>query len=136
HLGRSRGGFSSKIHALSTTQGKPLEVTLTAGQKHDVTEAENLIAHATGKALIADAGYDSDKVIAAIKARGMKPVVAMNPTRTRKRRRKNRALYRLRGQIECMFHRLKRFRAVASRYEKTAQNYLAVVHLACAILWL
>lgn len=101
-----------------------------------MTEAETLIAHATGKALIADAGYDADRVIEAVRARGMKPVIAMNPTRKNNRRKKSRALYRLRGQVECFFHDIKRFRAVASRYEKTATNYLAVVHVACIFVWL
>jgi transposase len=109
---------------------------LTPGQQHDVTEAETLIAHATGKAVIADAGYDADRVIDAVRARGMKPVIAMNPTRKNNRRRKSRALYRLRGQVECFFHAIKRFRAVASRYEKRAANYLAVVHVACIFVWL
>jgi transposase len=135
-LGRSRGGFSSKIHALSTTKGKPLEVTLTPGQQGDSTEAEHLLQYAHGRAFMADAGYDSDAIVAAVKARGMKPVIAMNPTRKYHRRRRDTRLYRLRGEVECMFHRLKRFRAVASRYEKTATNYLAVVHLACMMLWL
>jgi transposase len=135
-LGRSRGGFSSKIHALTTTEGKPLHITLTGGQQHDSTEAEALIEHATGKALIADAGYDADRIIAAVRNRGMKPVIAMNPTRKYNRRRKNRALYRLRGNVERFFHDIKRFRAVASRYEKTATNFLAVVHIACIFVWI
>ena len=99
-------------------------------------QADNLIAHATGKALIADAGYDADRIIDAIRARGMKPVIAMQPHRKHNRRRKSRALYRLRGQVECVFHDLKRFRALASRYEKTARNYLAAVHVACIFVWL
>lgn len=66
----------------------------------------------------------------------MKPVIAMNPTRKYNRRRKSRPLYRLRGNVECFFHDIKRFRAVACRYEKTATNFLAVVHIACILVWL
>lgn len=128
--------LSSKVHALCTTQGQPLEVTLTPGQRGDVTEAEHLIQYAHGRALIADAGYDADHLVQAGRERGMRPVIAMNPTRKHHRSRNSRALYRLRIQVECMFHRLKRFRAVATRYEKTATNYLAVLHLACMMLWL
>jgi transposase len=135
-LGRSRGGFSSKIHAITTTKGKPLHVILTPGQHHDATEAEHLIEHATGKALIADAGYDADRIVAAIRARGMKPIISMNPMRKYNRRRKDRRLYRLRGQVECFFHDIKRFRAVATRYEKTGRNFLAVVHIACIFVLL
>jgi transposase len=86
--------------------------------------------------VIADAGYDSDAIVAAVRGRGMKPVIAMNPTRKNNRRRKSRALYRLRGNVERFFHDIKRFRAVASRYEKTATNFLAAVHVACILVWL
>jgi transposase len=109
---------------------------LTPGQEHDAMQAEPLIERATGRALIADAGYDADRIIEAVRARGMKPVIAMNPCRKYNRRRKSRRLYRLRGNVECFFHDIKRFRAVASRYEKTARNFLAVVHVACLFLWL
>jgi len=99
-------------------------------------QAEPLIEHAQGKAVVADSGYDADRIIAAVRARGMKPVIAMNPTRKYNRRRNDRRLYRLRGNVECFFHKIKRFRAVATRYEKTARNFLAVVHIACMCLWL
>jgi transposase len=135
-LGRSRGGFTSKIHAVTTTKGKPIHLILTPGQSHDSTEAENLIGHATGKALVADAGYDSDAIIGAIRGRKMKPVIAMNPTRKHNRRRKSRRLYHLRGNVERFFHDIKRFRAIACRYEKTATNFLAAVHVACILVWL
>ena len=135
-MGRSRGGFSSKLHAITTSEGKPLHIILTPGQQHDSTEAEHLIEHATGKALVADAGYDSDAIVGAVRRRGMKPVIAMNPTRKYNRRRKSRALYRLRGNVERFFHDIKRFRAIASRYEKTATNFLAAVHVACILVWL
>ena len=65
----------------------------------------------------------------------MKPVVAQNPTHPQ-RGRLDRKLYALRFWIECGFHRLKRFRAVATRYEKSATNFLAVVHIACITMWL
>lgn len=66
----------------------------------------------------------------------MKPIIPNQPMRKYNRRRADKRLYGLRYRIECMFHSLKRFRAVASRYEKTATNFLAVVHIACAMLWL
>lgn len=109
---------------------------MSPGQEHDALHAESLIAHAEGEALVGDAGYDADRIIEAVQARDMKPVIAMNPCRKYNRRRKDRRLYRLRGNVECFFHDIKRFRAVASRYEKTARNFLAVVHVACIFLWL
>ena len=91
--------------------------------------------YARGKALIADLGYDSAEVVSAIRRRKMKAVIPSQKTR-KVRRRPDKALYALRYEVECFFHRLKRFRAVATRYDKTARNYLATVHLACALLWL
>lgn len=86
--------------------------------------------------MIADAGYDADRIVDAVRARKMKPVIAMNPCRKHNRRRKDSKLYPLRIEIECFFHRLKRFRAIATRFEKTATNFLAVVHVACLLLWI
>jgi transposase len=98
-------------------------------------KADELLAHARGKALIADSGYDSNRFRQAVRDRGMKPVIGSKPERPRKLP-KNRELYGKRYLVEIFFHQLKRFRAVATRYEKTARNYLALVHLACARVWL
>ncbi len=91
--------------------------------------------HASGRACIADSGYSSKAILKAIRARGMKPVIARNPTHP-VRLQLDRKLYALRYRIECGFHTLKRFRAVATRYEKTSTNFLAVVHIACLTMWL
>ena len=97
--------------------------------------ADELLEHARGKALIGDTGYDSNRFIQAVRDKGMKPVIHSKPERTVKPRLA-RKLYRRRYIVEVFFHNLKRFRAVATRYEKTARNYLALVQLACARLWL
>ena len=97
--------------------------------------AEELLNQARGRALLGDTGYDSNDFIAAVRAKRMKPVIPSKPER-KKKRRLDRKLYRRRYLVECFFHDLKRFRAVATRYEKTARNYLALVQLACAWLWL
>ena len=100
-----------------------------------MTKADELLEHAQGRALIGDTGYDSDDLASKIRRRGMKVVICCNPTR-KNRRRLDRRLYRQRYRVECSFHGLKRFRAVASRYDKTATNYLAMVEIACAWQWL
>jgi transposase len=97
--------------------------------------ADELLAHARGKALIGDTGYDSNRFRQAVRDQGMKPVINSKPERPRKLP-VIRKLYRARFRIEVFFHNLKRFRAIATRYEKTARNYLALVQLACARLWL
>jgi transposase len=135
-LGRSRGGFSTKIHALVDTKGRPLHVELTPGQQHESTVAAAIIKnHARGEAFIADTGYDSDAIREQLKSMRIKPVIHANPTRKRKPRL-DRRRYASRFRVEIFFHDLKRFRALATRFEKTSRNYLALLHLACSMIWL
>jgi transposase len=97
--------------------------------------ADELLAHARGKALIADSGYDSNRFRQAVRDRQMKTVIGSKPERPRKLP-KSRELYAKRYLVEMFFHSLKRFRAIATRFEKTARNFLALTQLACAWLWL
>jgi transposase len=98
-----------------------------------MTAAFALLAHARGDVFIGDTGYDSDDFLRAIRDRGLRPVIHPHPGR-KKKRRLARNWYSIRYLVECFFHDLKRFRAIATRYEKTARNYLALVHLACALM--
>jgi transposase len=135
-LGRSRGGFSTKVHALVDTKGRPLHITLTPGQQHESTVAQAIIKeHARGKALIADTGYDSDAIRNCVRQQGMKAVICPNPTRRRKPRLDRKA-YRKRYLVEVFFFNLKRFRCLATRFEKTAKHYLALLHVASFVIWL
>jgi transposase len=97
--------------------------------------AVELLDHARGPVLIGDTGYDSNDFRAEIRARGMKPVIHSKPERKRALPL-DRTQYKRRYLVEVFFHNLKRFRAIATRFEKTRQNYLAMVHIACAVLWL
>lgn len=97
--------------------------------------ADELLAHARGKALIGDTGYDSDRFRQAIRDKKMRVVLGSKPERSRKLP-KNRKLYQRRYLVEVFFHNLKRFRAIATRYEKSARNFLALTQIACAWLWL
>ncbi len=135
-MGRSRGGFSTKLHALVDTKGRPLHVEITPGQQHESTVAEHIIEeHARGKALIADTAYDSDAIRNKVKSRKMKAVIYPNPTRNKKPR-VDRERYARRYRVEVFFHDLKRFRAIATRFEKTARNFLGLIQLACSAIWL
>jgi transposase len=96
--------------------------------------ADEFLAHARGKALIGDTGYDSNRFLRAVRDKGMRPVIHAKPERPRKHRLV-RKLYRQRYLVEVFFHDLKRLRAIATRYEKTARNFLALVQVACAWLW-
>lgn len=134
-MGHSRGGFSTKLHAIVDTRSRPIHIALTPGQRHELVAAPELLTHARGRAFVGDTGYDSNEFMAAIRAHGMVPVVHSKPER-KKKHRLERKLYRRRYLVEVFFHNLKRFRAIATRYEKTARNYLSLVQLACAWLWL
>jgi transposase len=97
--------------------------------------APELLANARGKALIGDSGYDSNAFRASVRERGMLPVINSKPERPRALP-KRRALFAKRYLVELFFHGLKRFRAVATRYDKTSQSFLGLVHVCCAMLWL
>jgi transposase len=97
--------------------------------------ADELLEHAPGKAIIGDAGYDSNRFRQAIRAKKKRAVIGSKPERPRTLP-KSRKLYAKRYLVECFFHNLKRFRAIATRFEKTARNFLALTHVACAWLWL
>jgi transposase len=100
-----------------------------------MTKAGDLLVHAVGTACIADAGYDANWLRDLLKFLELKAVINSKPERPRAIP-KDRKLYALRYLVERFFHSLKRFRRLATRYEKTARNFLALIHLACVRLWL
>jgi transposase len=100
-----------------------------------MTKAGELLAHAVGGACIADAGYDALWLRDLIKFLGMKAVINSKPERPRAIP-KDRRLYAMRYLVERFFHSLKRFRRLSTRYEKSARNFLALIHVACTRLWI
>jgi transposase len=94
-----------------------------------------MLLHAEGAAIIADTGYDSDSIAKCARSYNMKPVIHPHPCR-KKRRRLDRRLYGIRYRVECFFHDLKRFRSAATRYDKTATCFLAILHVVSILLWL
>ncbi|CAM3412424.1 Transposase [Paracoccus aminovorans] len=115
--------------------GCPIRFTLTAGQRGDAPQAEALIADLPAEVIMADTAYDSDRLRETVAQKGAVAVIPNNPSRARKYPL-DRHLYAQRQLIECCFSRLKQFRRVATRYEKTARNYLAVVTIAAIVLWI
>ena len=112
-----------------------MRFTLTAGQMGDVPQAGALIEGLSAKVVMADTAYDADHFRQVIADKGAVAVIPSNPSRTKKHPL-DRHLYAQRHLVECCFSKLKQFRRVATRYEKTARNYLAVVTIAATILWL
>ena len=112
-----------------------MAISLTGGQAHDITQAEILAAQVEPKALLADKGYDADSFIESLRVRAIAAVIP--PKSNRKIKRDcDFALYRERNLVERFFNIIKHFRAIATRYEKTARNFLAGLHLVCALAWL
>src|SRR6266480_6318175 len=115
-IGRSRGGLTTKIHALVDALGNPVELMLTPGQAHDLTCAESLLEGANPDALLGDKAYDGDSLIDTLAQRGITPVIP--PKANRKVPRTcDFALYCERNLIERFFNKLKHFRAIATRYD-------------------
>ena len=115
--------------------GAPVRFVLTAGQRGDCPQAYGLIEGLAAKVVMADAAYDADPLRRAIADKGALAVIPNNPSRARKYPL-DAHLYAQRHLVECCFSKLKQFRRVATRFEKTAKNYLAVVTLAAIVLWL
>jgi transposase len=115
--------------------GCPVRFALTAGHRGDAPQAGPLIEGLPAQAVVADAAYDADHLRQAIAAKGAVAVIPNNPSRSSKHPL-DKDLYAQRHLIECCFSKLKQFRRVATRFEKTARNYLAVVTLAASVLWL
>jgi transposase len=135
-MGRSRGGLTTKIHALVDANGLPVALKLTEGQAHDGRSAADMLgALGSGQILLADRAYDSDALRESLAARGAWANIRPMP------RRVNippfsAYLYRFRNLVERFFNKLKHFRAIATRYEKHDANYLALVKLASAKIWM
>ena len=115
--------------------GCPVRFALTAGQRGDAPQADALIENLPAQVVMADAAYDSDRLRKAVADKGAVAVIPNNPSRARKYPL-DKHLYAQRHLIECCFSKLKHFRRVATRFEKTARNYHAVVTLAAIVLWL
>lgn len=114
--------------------GLPVRFILTAGHRGDAPQAAALIQGLPARVVMADTAYDADHLRQAIAAKGALAVIPNNPSRASKHPL-DKHLYAQRHLVECCFSRLKQFRRVATRFEKTARNYLAVLHLAAAVLW-
>ncbi len=134
-LGRSRGGFRTKIHFIVDALGNPDDFLLTAGQEADVTQAEPLIDGHRADAFILDKAYDSDAVVAAAERQGAEAVIPSKKNR-KVSRVYDQHLYKECKKVEWFINLIKQYRRVATRYEKTARNFLGFVHVASIMILL
>jgi transposase len=134
-LGRSRGGFSSKIHITVDGLGNPLRLRLTAGQRHESTEAHALLEGLMGQHVIADRGYAGQPFVDWVIEQGAEPVIPPHQ-RAKQPREYDLWLYRERHLVECFVNKIKHYRRVFSRFDKLASRYLGFLHLVSALVWL
>ncbi|MDP3749137.1 MAG: IS5 family transposase, partial [Phenylobacterium sp.] len=132
-LGRSRGGFGTKIHVCVDALGLPVRILLGPGQQNDMAPAGDLIDGIAAEYVLADKAYDADRLYRKIIDQGGDPVVP--PRRHRKRQHAyDKALYKERNRVERFFSRIKHFRRIATRYDKLASTFMGFVTLAAIML--
>ena len=134
-LGRSRGGVSTKIHARTDALGNAVRLPATAGPAGDCPQALPLLKDSQPSKLLADTAYDSDDIRAYRAEHGIEAVIPSHPNRL-KPVEMDEETYRDRNIIGRFFGRLKQYRRLATRYEKTVVSFLACRHVAAALDWL
>ena len=112
-----------------------MEFTLTPGQAADIDQAEGLLPEEPVAAVIADKAYDADRFVAMLKARDIKVVIPPRANRTQPRECDFHH-YKERHLIECFFNKIKHYRRIFSRFEKTARNYLSFLRFVSVLIWL
>jgi len=134
-LGRSKGGFTTKLHAACDALGNPVRFFITPGQRSDYIKALELIEGKQIKALLADKGYDANYIADTVLDMNAEVVI---PPRSRRKnpREYDTDLYKERNIIERMFNKMKNFRRIATRYDKLGAAYLAFVFIVGIYLWL
>ncbi len=134
-LGRSRGGFSTKIHLATDALGNALRFILTGGERNDITQAEALVEGLAAEHVIADKGYDAESFVIKLKERNSAAII---PSRIncKEQRQIDEHLYKERHLIENQIGKLKHFRRVFSRFDKLAKNYLSFIYFASTVIWL
>jgi len=135
-MGRSRGGLTTKIHALVDADGRPVRLALTPGQAGDAPEALPLIEDIdAGATLIADRAYDTNAIRDHARDHG---IWANIPARSLRKESFpfSQWVYRQRNLVEKFFNQIKQFRGLATRYDRRAENYLAALKLASIRIWL
>ncbi len=134
-IGRSVGGFSTKIHALTDALGLPLRLILTKGQASDIKQAEPLCNDICTKAVLGDRGYHSQEFRDFLNNQGIQDVIPYK-TNSVEPKEIDWHLYKERGWVECFFNKIKHFRRCFSRFDKLDSSYLSFWHFASALIWL
>lgn len=134
-LGRSKGGYTTKIHVMVDALGNPLDFKLTGGQAADITQAYSLIEGVKANYALMDKAYDADQLIEQLHAQGIIPVIPPKKNRN-VQREYDEHIYKERHLVECFIGKLKQFRRIFSRFEKWSKNYFYFIRFASALIWI
>ncbi len=134
-LGRSRGGFSCKIHITVDALGNPLCFKLTGGERHDITQAYHLVDFFPFDHLIADRGYAAQDFVDYLNMNNIDPVIPPHQC-AKVKRDYDEWLYRERHLVECFINKIKHFRRVFSRFDKLDRSFLGFLHFVGTLIWL
>ena len=134
-IGKTKGGWNTKVHALVDINGMPIKIILGAGNRHDILSAPELVKGETGRHILADKAYDSDEFRRLLREQGLTDCIP--PKANRKDPASyHKGHYRHRHNVENFFQRIKEYRAISSRFEKLAERFLNFVQLAAILTWL
>lgn len=133
-LGSSRGGMSTKIHAVTEGLGRCIDFVLTEGQTHESTQIEQLLKDKTPENVLGDKAYDSNAIRNLLENMNAQAVIPYRSCR-KEAIEYDRHTYKERRLVENFFQFIKRYRRIGTRYEKTAQNYSGMIILACILQW-
>ena len=139
-LGRSRGGFSTKIVLTAIDENTPVAVEVLPGQVHEATQVEKMLDASQARLpqieeAVADKGFDGEPQRQAMASRNIRPVIPYRVNR-RKRGHVNRKAYAERNKVERLIGKLKEFRRIATRYDKLKETFLGIIQLALAYICL
>jgi transposase len=134
-LGKSVGGFSTKIHATVDALGNPLRLLLTGGQRGDATQAISLLEGFDFTGVLADRGYDTDAILDFITQNEAEAVIPAKRNRLIQRDT-DWHTYKDRHLVECFMNKIKQYRRIFSRFEKYASRYMSFLSFASALIWL
>jgi transposase len=134
-IGKTRGGWATKIHAVVDKRGRPLRIKITCGQRNDNLFAKILLLGKQSKYVIADTAYDTNAIRQFLKGRGERAAI---PSYARRiiPAPYNKRIYKKRNFVERFFQRIKSFRRIATRYEKSLMAYKGMVVIACILVWI
>lgn len=134
-LGRSKGGFTTKVHAIVDALGLPIKFTLTSGQAHDSKQSKALLSDISSSNVIADKAYYSKDLYGFLIDKDCN-VVIPSRSNAKEPHKYDKEIYKERHLVECFFSKLKHFRRVFSRFDKTTISFSGFLHFAGSLIWL